>query len=888
MNPFSLSAQEVLNALQTSSRGLDSREAAARLRQSGPNQMREKKQESVISVFFRQFQNILIYIIFVAMIISFFFGHHDDALFIAVVLLINATVGTLQEYRAERTLLLLKKAVEFRARAIRMGQEEELPAADLVSGDIIVLQAGDKVPADARLIEAEGLEVNEAALTGESLVVAKDPAALLPVDTTLAERVNMLYTGTLVERGEAKAVVTATGSDTEIGKIAALLKQTEKPMTPLQKKLSQTSRQIGIGILVVIAALMVLGYLRGNAFTEIFVTSLALAVSAIPEGLPIVVTVILAVGMRRLLAQKALVKKLNVAETLGSTTVICTDKTGTLTLGEMQVSSILTGGRDLLFDGKKFDRQFDHNGVESHVTALKVALLTTSAFVENPHEALEKWVVRGRHTERALLLAALQAGLEKERIEKELPLLSELPFDPTLKVSASLRKKGNAEAVLYVVGAPETIIADSHFIDLDGTHHTIRSDAFRLLQEKSDALARKGLRILACAYRDLPLSKADGRSLSHLMKEMTFIGFIAIKDPVRKEAKEALQLTKGAGIRTVIITGDHRYTALAVAEELGMSVAPEEVLEGKDMDRLSRDALQDKAKTVQIFARVSPHHKIRIVEALRLNGEVVAMVGDGVNDAPSLHGADIGVAVGSGTEIAKEAADMVILDGNFNTLVKAVEQGRLIFENIRKVIVYLLADDFSEIFILGFAILLGLPLPLLPTQILFINLIEDTFPAAALVFSKETTETLMRQKPRGIKEPIFTKSYIKWLIAIFFIGGPALLSFFPIFWATGDIEFARTFIFALTAVDSLVFAFVVSSLRWSVIRKDIFYNTYLVASLFLGISMIMAAVYLPFFQKVLDTVPLAPLHWLWIVCISGVELFLLEVTKYWFLGRGRA
>lgn len=877
------SIAETLADFNSSEHGLSEEEARFRLKKFGANTLPEEKMDSLAVIFLRQFNSILVYIILAAMAISFFLGHHSDALFIIIVLLINAAVGTLQEYKAEKTLVFLKRAIDLRTQVIRSGRKAEISAAELVPGDIIVLQAGDKVPADARLIGTEGLEMNEAALTGESMPVTKDHLKTGASDTPLAERSNMVFTGSLVDRGKATAVVIATGLETEIGKIALSLKKVEKPATPLQKKLAHTSRLVGIGILLVIGFLVLLGHLRGDPFADIFVTSLALAVSAIPEGLPIVVTIILAVGMRRLLSQKALVKKLNVVETLGSTTVICTDKTGTLTYGDMQVSHILTGGRELLLDGKKLNGSFDHNGVESHITALKIALLTTNAFIENPHEELEKWIVKGRPTERALFLAALQVGLEKERVEKDLPLLEELPFDPALKISGSLRRKNKDEAVFYVVGAPETIIVNSDFIDVDGKHEPLNSDIFRTLQGKSDALAQKGLRILACAYRNLSLDQTQNKSIPDLMRDLTFIGFIAIKDPVREEAKEALRITNDAGIKSIIVTGDHKYTALAVAEELGMAIKPEEILEGRDIESIPKEKLQEYAKTIRLYARVSPHHKIRIVEALRANGEVVAMVGDGVNDAPSLHGADIGVAVGSGTEIAKEASDMVILDGNFHTLVKAVEQGRLIFENIRKVIVYLLADDFSEIFIIAFAILFGMPLPLLPAQILFINLIEDTFPAVALVFSKEKTESLMRQKPRGLREPIFTRAYLKWLAAIFFIGGPALLSFFPILALTGDLEFARTFIFALTAIDSLVFALVVSSLRRSVLRRDIFSNLYLVAALVVGIVMILAAVYWPVLQNVLKTVPLAPMHWLWIVGISAVEFLLLEATKYCFL-----
>lgn len=877
---------DVFERLDSGRQGLAAKEAKARLKKFGPNALPEAKLTSVFAVFLRQFHSILIYIILAALAISLYLEHLEDAIFIAVVLVINAVVGTFQEYRAEKTLVFLKRAVELRTRVLRDGHEAEMHAAELVPGDVVTLTAGDKVPADARLIEAVGLEVNEAALTGESLAVLKDPAAVLAPDAPLAERLTMVFAGTLVDSGKATAVIVATGLKTEIGKIAQLLRETEKPVTPLQRKLARASRLIGFFILAAVGIIVAIGAARGELFAEIFVVGLALAVSAIPESLPIVITVILAVGTRRLLAQKALAKKLIVAETLGSTTVIATDKTGTLTYGDMQVSHILTGGRDLLFDGKKkLDEKMDGNGAESHITALKIALLTTAAYVENPEEELENWVVRGRPTERALFLAALQAGLEKGKMEKELPLIKELPFDPTLKVSGSLRQVNERTAVLYVVGAPETIIQDSAFIGLDGEHESMDSEIFRALQKRSEALAQKGLRILACAYRHYALSDTEDKPIPDLMKKLTFIGFIAIRDPVRKEAKEALRLTEDAGIKTIIVTGDHKYTALAIAEEVGMTIDPKEVMEGREVESLPQEALQERAKTIRLYARVSPHHKIRIVEVLRANGEVVAMVGDGVNDAPSLHGADIGVAVGSGTEIAKEASDMVILDGNFHTLVRAVEQGRLIFENIRKVIIYLLADDFSGVFVIGFAIIFALPLPLLPAQILFINIIEDTLPAAALVFSKEKTETLMKHKPRGLRDPIFGRPFLKWLVAIFFIGGPALLTFFPILAYTGDIDFARTFIFATTAFDSLVFAFVVNSLHETAFRKDIFENRYLVGAVGIGIAMILGAVYLPPLQAVLRTVALSPLHWLAVLGVSGLELLLLEFTKYRFLRR---
>jgi len=881
-----LSAEETLKKLNTTEDGLSSKEATLRLKKFGPNRLPVAKRLPISHLFFHQFTGLLIYILLASVAISFFLGHIKDAIFIIFVIFINAALGFFQEYKAERTLAFLKKVVEISAKTFRDGRKIEITASELVPGDIIFVDAGDKVPADARLIETLGLEVNEASLTGESFAVIKDHTLTLPDDTPLTGRKNMIFTGVLIEKGKAKAVVVATGTYTEIGKITKLIKEIEEPATPLQKKIANVARLLSIGIIIIIGFLIVIGFIKGIPFADIFVTGLALVVSAIPAGLPVVITIVLVVGMRRLLSQNTLVKRLNVAETLGSATVICTDKTGTLTCGEMEVSHIFTGTQDLLFDGKKLNNKFDHNSVESHITALKIALLTSEAFIENPDEELEKWRIRGRSTDRALFLAALHAGLNKEAIEKALPLLKELPFDPNLKLSATFRQKNSKEAVVYVLGAPEKIIANSNFIDIDGGHKSLNSEMLRTLQKKNEALAKKGLRILACAYRIYPLPGLKEKSPIDLLEELVFVGFIALKDPVRKEVKEALRLTAEAGIKTIIITGDNRYTAQTVAEELGMSLKEEEIMEGEEIGKISSEELRERSKVVKLYARIFPHNKIRIVEALRANGEVVAMVGDGINDAPSINAADIGVAVGSGEDVTKEASEMVILDNNFHTLVKAVEQGRIIFENIRKVIVYLLADDFSEIFVLFATLVFGFPIPLLPAQILFIDIIEDTFPVSSLIFGKEKNEFLMKEQPRKLREPFFNKAFTKWLVAIFFIGGIALfLAYYGMSIFSKDINLTRTFVFALTAIDSLMFALVVSSFRRSVIRRDLFSNRYLVVALICGSLLIAAAVYLPVLQGVLSTTALSFWHWLLILGISAIELALLEITKYWFLNR---
>jgi len=883
-----LSVEDTLKKLNTTENGLSSQEAALRLKKFGFNRLPEAKRRSALHLLFDQFNNVLIYILIVAVAISFFLGHNNDAIFITIVILLNTALGFFQEYKVERTLSFLKKFVEIHAKTFRDGQKIDIAATELVPGDIIFVDAGDKVPADARLIETSGLEVNEASLTGEAFPVTKGYTLTLSDDIPIAEKKNMIFNGTLIERGKAKAVVVATGLNTEIGDITELIKETEEPKTPTQKTISHIAYLLTVGILIVVGALIVIGYIKGIPFADIFVTGLALIVSAIPAGLPAVITIVLVVGMRRLLSQNALVKRLNVAETLGSTTVICTDKTGTLTSGDMHVSHILTGAKDLLMDGKKLETKLDHNGVESHITALKIALLTSEAFIENPDAELENWRIRGRPTDRALLLAAIHAGLSKEVIEKDLPLLEELPFDSTLKLSASVRQKNPEEAIIYVLGAPEKIIANSNFLDIDGKHKSLNSDVLRELQGKSEALANKGLRILACAYQTYPLKKIKEKPLTDLLERLIFVGFIALKDPVRKEAKEALLLTAEAGIKTIIVTGDNKYTAKTVAEELGMSIQPEEIMEGKEIEKISFEELKERVKIIKLYARVSPKHKINIVNALRANGEVVAMVGDGINDAPSINAADIGVSVGSGEDIAKEASEMIVLDGNFHTLVKAVEQGRIIFENIRKAIVYLLADDFSEILVLFSTLVFGLPIPLLPAQILFIDIIEDSFPVSSLIFGKEKTEFLMKQRPRKLQASLFDKAFIKWLIAIFFIGGSALIfAYYGMLTLSKNIDLTRTFVFALTAVDSLMFALVVSSFRRSVIRRDIFSNRYLVASLIFGSLLIGVAVYLPILQRMLNTVALSFTHWLWIVSISMAELVLLEITKYWFLNRNQ-
>jgi Ca2+-transporting ATPase len=878
----SLELLEIFKHTNSNVNGVSTDSISDRVKKFGKNTLPEEKPLSIIHLFFSQFHNPLIYILLIAFGISLSLGHLSDAIFIIVVLLINTTVGFYQEYKADRSILALKKIVSISARVIRDGNLKEIDSTDLVPGDIFTLRAGDKVPADARIIESKDLKINESNLTGEWVAVHKQEG-ILNQDISLGDRRNMVFMGTLVEEGSGKAIVVEIGSHTAIGDIVSLVKETEERKTPLQKKLSKLSRLTGAFVLFVISLVDFVGYLQGQSFSEIFIASLALAVSAIPAGLLPAITVILVLGMNRILKQKGLVRKLVANETLGSVTVICTDKTGTLTEGKMQVSHILASEEELFSDAVGVPPKEVRNGVESHLLALKTALFTSDAFIENPDDELAEWIVRGRSTEQALVLASAHAGLEQRTLNTEYEIIEQQSFDSSKKYAISVRSLGDGKRILYVTGAPEIILDKSHFVHCEKSHH-LEPDQRVILANKLDTLAMKGLRIVACAYRELD-GNVSVENLEELLENLTFIGFIALKDPLREETKQSILETKRAGIRTILITGDHKHTALAIATEVGIEASEDTILEGKEVEEMDDSILQEKAKIVNIYARVSPKHKLKIVQALQANNEVVAMVGDGVNDAPALKAADVGVAVGSGTDVAKEVADVVLLDNNFKTIVKAIEQGRVVFENIRKVFVYLIADDFSELFLFLSAMILGLPLPLVAAQILWINLVEDGLPDIALTTEQET-KGVMDEKPRNPKESILNRPMRKWMAVIFVITGSAALLSFVGFWnITGDLERARSIIFALMCLDSLVFAFSVRSFKRPMWRKDIFSNYFLNGAVLVGIILLASAVYIPTLQKLLSTQPLIATEWMLILLISTVEIIILEFFKKKFFRR---
>lgn len=878
MDWHSITLEKTFSKTKGKKEGLTSAEVKNRLKEFGPNVLPEEKPYSKTRLFLRQLNSILVYIVLVAAFISFWMGHYSDGIFMIIVIVLNTTVGFYQEIKANQSLRALKKIARIRAKVMRDGYEKEVDSEELTVGDIVFLAAGDKAPADGRIIEARNLKVNEAVLTGESRAAEKEPGKLSE-GALLPERKNMVFTGTIVEEGQAKIIVVEVGINTELGKIVSLLRATKERKTSLQKKIAVLSMWVGFFIVAAVTIIVIEGYFSGKNFAEISVAALALAVSAIPEGLLPAITVIMVLGMRRIFTQRGLVRKLSATETLGSVTVICSDKTGTLTQGKMEVSHILTSTKELI--GEDFSNvaaKKDVNGAESHISVLKIAAVASGAFVENPDDELKKWVIRGKPTDKALLLASIYAGIDRREVEKQNPVIERMPFESSRKFSSFLCKKNKAKNILNIVGAPEEILSRCSHIDFDGRKKRISKKQSERLIEKLEQLTGRGLRVIAFAHKNCDF-RASYKNLGDIAENLSFVGFIALKDPLRHDAKESILITKKAGIKTIIVTGDHRLTARAIAKEVGIEAGDKNILEGKDLELMSDEELKKKAGKISIYARVSPRHKLRIIDALQDNGEIVAMFGDGVNDAPAMKSADIGVAVGSGTDVAKEVADVILLDDNFRTVVKAVEQGRVIFGNIRKIFVYLIADDFSQLSLFFVSLAFGFPVPLLAPQILWINLIEDGLPAVAVTTEQET-KGIMAEKPRNPKEPILNKPLRLWMLAIFFITSLAAIAlFFSLSMVTGDLDEIRTTVFALMCFDSLIFTFSVRSFKKSAFRKDVFSNKYITGAVAASMILLALAIYFPPLQKILHTQSLSIAHWIVVLGIGFLEIIIIEFFK---------
>ncbi len=903
-----LSFEETVKLLDSNSKnGLSEKEILFRQKKFGLNKLPEEKPLPSLKIFLEQFRSPLIYILVIAGVITLILGEYTDSIVIFGAVILNTIVGFFQENKASKALRGLKKVVKQKARVIREGNEKIVDSIALVPGDIFELAAGDKVPADGRLIETHNLKINEMALTGEWLP-AKKRTDILPKETSLADRDNMIYMGTIVEDGKGKAVVTGIALLTEIGKVAEMVKEVKEEKTPLQKKLVILSRLIGVIIFMASALIFYGGILREQDFLLMFETAVAVAVAAIPEGLPIAMTVILALGMQRILKRKGLVRKLLAAETLGSTSVIATDKTLTLTEGKMVVSEISTANRSISSKDIRmssveaidsFPKIFQKEATKDQTFALQISLLANEAFVENPKDPISDWEIRGRPTDRALVLFGAEVGLKKPDLEKPFPTIDELPFNPQNKFIASLRQKGK-EGILFVSGAPEKILNLSSHLQKEGKAKVLKERGLLKLNKELENLTRKGLRVVATAYKKTKNQKsrqrrgspeaAKTKNLEEEVNDLVFVGFIALKDPLRKGVKEAIDICKQAGMRPIIVTGDHRLTAKAIATELGFKIKAKNIIEGKDLDELSDADFEKRLKEIQIYARVEPKHKIKIIEAWQRKGEVVAMTGDGINDAPALKQADIGVALGSGTDVAKEVSDLVLLTDNFSIIVAAVEEGRVIIDNVRKTVTLLLSQSFSEIILIGGSIIGGLPLPILPVQILWENLIEGSPQGIALAFEPKE-KGVMARSPEDPKKPLLTQ---RMKTIIFGFGIVTSFILFGVFlwlynvWGGERLPEIRTIIFAVLAIDTFFYAFSCKNLRKNIWQYNPFSNLYLIVSILFSLLMLVAAVYLPFFQNLLKTQPLSLFGWFLILGLGMINLILIEATKWYFIIKARS
>ena len=850
---WSMSEAEVLDALETDVReGITEDEAARRQKIFGANIIEQPRRGAAFFIFLDQFKSPLILILGVAGIITILIGHLRDSLFILAALAVNVSLGFYQEHKAERALAGLKTYLRQRARVIRGGVEKEVDAASLVPGDLLRLSQGDRAPADARLVFVNELQIDEALLTGESLPVEKSAEPSDP-DAVIGDQRSMVFAGTLVTEGLGTAIVCRTDSATELGKIAALVGRTDNEDTPLQAAIKKFSSQASLLLGALTILVFVIGIYAGHSFADMFVTSVAIAVAAVPEGLPIALTVILAIGVQRMAQRKGVIRKLVAAEALGSTTYILTDKTGTLTMAKMELAKLLP------------------QGLEKN-TLLELAILNSNVLVENRDDPLAEWRMSGKILEVSLVRAAALRGISDVEVKKQYKITRSLPFNAVNKFSVSLiAENGRHELVFF--GAAD-ILVEHALLSESEKRHTL---------QKIHALATEGEFVVAVAKKTIDAREAAAFPKALKPTGLSFKGLLTLRDPVRAGVEEAIRRVEHAGIKTIIMTGDHRGTAEAIAREVGLPITEGSVLDAVELRALSEEELMHRLRTLRVISRVSPLDKMMVVKTLQEMGEVVAMTGDGVNDAPSIRQADIGIAMGSGTEVAHDVADLVLLDDNFETIVAAVEEGRQIMKNIRKVLVYLLSSVSDELLLIGGALVLGLPLPLNALQILYVNFFSDSFPAIAFAFEKG--DDSLDEKPSrrgGLFDPLMR-------FLILFIGFSTSAFLFGLYWLLLHLGFqtalVQTFIFASFGSYTLFLAFALRNLDKSILKYNFFSNSYLIGGVSIGILLMLTAIYLPLLQGVLGTVAL-PLSWLLGVVLVGLlNITAVELGKALFRRR---
>ena len=871
--------------------GLSQSEAAARLVKIGPNLLIQAQRRSTFEILLVQFRSLIVALLVAATVIAFVMGDNLEAMAILVVIFINATIGFLTEWKAAQALFALQKQSVPHAHVIRDGRESEIPAAELVPGDLIILAAGARVPADGRIVESVRIRIDEAALTGESNSVSKVCEPLDEDNPALGDRTNMAFLGTTITDGRGRLLVTATGMATEVGKIGVLIDEATTRATPLEKKLAGLGRMLTLITLVLCSIIVVAGWLRGvTNFWPMFEIGLSLAIAAVPEGLPAVATMTLALGMRRMARQRALVRRLPAVETLGSTTIICTDKTGTLTKNEMTACVFWLDQRRIDVTGTGYSPIgiFQHDGAsvdpqadEHLASALRIGLLCNDAKVERQNGSE---IVLGDPTEAALIVAAEKAFMNRETLAGEYPRISEIPFDSATKRMVTVHRTPHDETVAFVKGAPSTMIETSSAHRGANGITPLTPDDRERWKKTNEQLAGAALRVLGLAYRVLPSSYDE----SDFSRDLVFVGLVGMSDPLREEARAAIATCREAGIRTVMITGDQKITAAEIARQVGIDVDQSgqalRTVHGRELANLDPAGWQRTVADTAVFARVSPAHKLQIVAALQQQGHVVAMTGDGVNDAPALKQADIGIAMGiKGTEVAKENADMVITDDNFATIVSAVEQGRIIYGNILRFIHYLLSCNFSEILTVFFALMIGWPLPLAALQILWLNLITDIFPAFALALEPSAPD-VMKRAPRDPQ-----KSLLPWPFVVLIIWQGLLLAAVTLLafglglsWhgTEGEgLQRATTMAFMTLALAQIFHAFNARSQMKSALTSRLFANRWLWGAVGVCLLLQIAAVSTPLLQKVLRTVPPTISEWGVIATCSLAPMVVIEFVK---------
>ncbi len=912
-----LSTEDVLEKLETKlENGLTDEVAKKRLEKIGPNQLAEKPRPSFLSLVLSQLKSFVVILLIVASIISAILGEWVDAAAIMTIVVLNAIMGVVQESRAEEALAALKKMAAPDAQVLRNGKRVVIPAAQLVPGDIVFLEAGNFVPADLRLIESVNLRVDESALTGESVPVQKNATLIIDAESSLGDRKNTAFMGTVVAYGRGRGVVVSTGMNTQLGMIATMLQAVGEEETPLQKRLDQLGKTLGWACLAVCAIVFVTGIIEGGDPLTLFMIAVSLAIAAVPEGLPAIVTISLALGMREMIRRHALIRRLSSVETLGSATVICSDKTGTLTQNEMTVTRIWVDGQFTSVSGQGYSPvgEFSVDGKPVNLdqypavrTALWVGALNNDALLEKieTEDGSLDFNMVGDPTEGSLLVAAYKAGAFSSELNVAYPRTNEVPFDSERKRMVTIHSIDDPRAedispftngskkkshVIAVKGAPDLVLnlCTRYQPMNDGESLVLDQAARERIIAANDAMTKDALRVLGVAYRVAEVLPEE-ISAAELEQDLIFVGLIGMIDPARTEVKPALQTAANAGIRTIMITGDYPNTARAIAENIGLLRPGHKVMTGAQLNEMDDATLKNEVELTDVFARVSPEHKMRIVDALKANGEIVAMTGDGVNDAPAIKRADIGVSMGiTGTDVAKETADMVLTDDNYVSIVSAVEQGRIIYSNIRKFVYYLISCNLAEILIIFLPTALGrwlLPnltpdqyAPLTAVQLLWLNLVTDGAPALALGTEKGDPD-IMDQKPRPTKEPIINKEmWIGVVMQTIAITSVTLIAFWR--GQMHDIRYAETMAFATLSLSELIRAFTSRSEHYPLFKIGVFSNKWMNLAVLASMVLIFAVIYIPFFNPIFETEPLTLTEWRLVLPLLLIPSIVAELTKY--------